>query len=165
MYEAEQKVRMSQLLLSSCINQSQSQYAKIITIKQISWVIALKWKSRILLTNRGLHKMVDTLHDYIFRYISLNDFLSYDLNGQHFPWLHIQIHFYHIFLFYDLNVIESCASDPIDKSALVQAMTWRPSGDNLLPEPITIQITGAYMRQQFNVTLTLVHEIVWCHLQ
>ena len=36
--------------------------------------------------------------------------------------------------------------DPIDKSALVQVMAWRRTGDKLLPEPMMIQFTDAYMR-------------------
>ena len=36
---------------------------------------------------------------------------------------------------------------PIDnKSALVQVMTWRPTGDKPLPEPMLTQFTDAYMR-------------------
>ena len=35
---------------------------------------------------------------------------------------------------------------PIDKSALVQAMAWRRTGDNPLPEPMLTQLTDAYMR-------------------
>ena len=36
---------------------------------------------------------------------------------------------------------------PIDnKSALVQVMAWRRTGDKLLPEPMMTQFTDAYMR-------------------
>ena len=36
---------------------------------------------------------------------------------------------------------------PIDnKSALVQVMAWRRTGDKPLPEPILTQFTDAYMR-------------------
>ena len=85
----------------------QNQCTKIITIKPISWVIALKWNLQTFLTHRGLHIIVNTLHDYIFRYILLNHFfLHYDLNGRNFSWLCNQIHLYQIFLFHDLNVIE-----------------------------------------------------------
>ena len=37
---------------------------------------------------------------------------------------------------------------PIDKkSALVQVMAWRRTGDTPLPEPMLTQFTDAYMRQ------------------
>ena len=37
--------------------------------------------------------------------------------------------------------------DLIDnKAALVQVMAWRRTGDKLLPEPMLMQFTDAYMR-------------------
>ena len=39
------------------------------------------------------------------------------------------------------------ASSPIDnKTALVQGMAWRRTGDKPLPEPMMTQFTDAYMR-------------------
>ena len=39
------------------------------------------------------------------------------------------------------------SKSPIDhKSALVQEMTWRRTGNKPLPEPIMTQFTDAYMR-------------------
>ena len=38
---------------------------------------------------------------------------------------------------------------PIDnKSALLQVMAWRRTGDKPLPEPMLIQFTDAYMRHK-----------------
>ena len=35
-----------------------------------------------------------------------------------------------------------------NKSAFVQVMAWRRTGDKLLPEPMMTQLTDAYMRHQ-----------------
>ena len=37
---------------------------------------------------------------------------------------------------------------PVDKSALVQAMTWRRTGAKSLPEPMMTQLTDPYMRHR-----------------
>ena len=45
------------------------------------------------------------------------------------------------------------ANGPINnKSALVQVMAWRRTGDKPLPEPVLTQISNAYIRHQWEMS-------------
>ena len=51
--------------------------------------------------------------------------------------------------FWKLIQISSLFLSPIDnKSALVQVMSWRRTGDKPLPEPVLAEFTDAYMHKE-----------------
>ena len=61
------------------------------------------------------------------------------LNENFFIWIHISLKF--------------VPKGPIDnKSALVQVMAWRRTGDKPLSEPMLNQFTDAYMRYQREIS-------------
>ena len=51
-----------------------------------------------------------------------------------------------ILIQFSLKFVPKCAID--NKSALVQVMAWRRTGDKPLPETMLTQFTDAYMRQK-----------------
>ena len=71
--------------------------------------------------------MAAILSDHIFTYISLKE-------NDRIP---IQI---------SLKFVPMSPND--NKPALVQAMAWRRTGDNPLPEPMMTQFLDAYMRHK-----------------
>ena len=72
-------------------------------------------------THLPLNKMATIIADNIFKYIFLNEIVRISL--------------------------KFVPKGPIDnKSALVQVMAWRRTGDKPLPEPMLTQFTDAYMR-------------------
>ena len=69
-------------------------------------------------------------------------------NGRHLDRRQFKMHFLDWKLWNsDSNLVEICHQNSIgNKPALVHVMAWRGTRDTLLPEPMLILFTDAYMR-------------------
>ena len=107
------------IALSSELLESFEDFAKFV------WSLVMALKSYSLLTHLSLNKMAAILADDIFKCIFLNKIFRISIK--------ISLKFVPKVPLYN-------------KSALVQVMAWRRTGDKPLPKPMLTQFTDVYMR-------------------
>ena len=80
--------------------------------------------------------------------VHISQVISLGQNGQHFPDDFLKCIFLYQNIWISIQISQKCVPKGSinNKSALVQVMAWRRTGDKTLPEPMPTQFTDAYMR-------------------